>query len=190
MNSTSPVSAPGISQLDPPLRPKRLVRRHLEARTSLSRTSAPHPGRVTGTLTNLIPLIIALHPPHVSIGTTPQACNCLIHRYTFHRYSHAPTPQSTTTSSTPSCATWSATTTAPPPILVYIWLSGEQARRATPLRIRYQELAESTGLSRSAAQAAVAWLKRRKLLSATKDNATDIPTYTLHIPWRRPGPLH
>ncbi len=73
----------------------------------------------------------------------------------------------------------------PAAYLVYIWLSGEQSRRKTPLRISYPELAESTGLSRSAAQAAVAWLKRRKLLSATKQTATDIPTYTLHTPWLR-----
>jgi hypothetical protein len=73
----------------------------------------------------------------------------------------------------------------PAAYLVYIWLCGEQRRHTAPLRISYPELAESTGLSRSAAQAAVAWLKRRKLISATKENATDIPTYTLHTPWLR-----
>jgi hypothetical protein len=73
----------------------------------------------------------------------------------------------------------------PAAYLVYIWLCGEQSRRSDPLRISFQELAESTGLSRSAAQAAVVWLKRRKLLSAQKANATDVPTYTIHKPWRR-----
>ena len=73
----------------------------------------------------------------------------------------------------------------PAAYLVYIWLYGEQARRTATLRISYPELAESTGLSRSATQSAVAWLKRRKLLSATKANATDVPTYTLHTPWQR-----
>jgi len=73
----------------------------------------------------------------------------------------------------------------PAAYLVYVWLYGERHRRPDPLRISYPELAESTGLSRSAAQSAVAWLKRRKLLSATKANATDIPTYTLHAPGQR-----
>jgi hypothetical protein len=73
----------------------------------------------------------------------------------------------------------------PAAYLVYVWLLGEQGRRSGALRISFQELAESTGLSRSAAQTAVSWLKRRKLLSATKENATDIPTYTIHTPWRR-----
>jgi hypothetical protein len=73
----------------------------------------------------------------------------------------------------------------PAAYLVYIWLCGEQARRADPLRISFPELAESTGLSRSATQSAISWLKRRKLLSATKANATDVPVYTIHAPWRR-----
>jgi hypothetical protein len=72
----------------------------------------------------------------------------------------------------------------PAAYLVYVWLCGEQHRRSDALRISFQELAESTGLSRSAAQSAVAWLKRRKLLSATKENATDVPTYTVHAPWQ------
>jgi CRP-like cAMP-binding protein len=73
----------------------------------------------------------------------------------------------------------------PAAYLVYVWLCGEQARRSSALRISFQELAENTGLSRSAAQSAVSWLKRRKLISSTKENATDIPTYNLHTPWRR-----
>jgi hypothetical protein len=72
----------------------------------------------------------------------------------------------------------------PAAYLVYLWLWGEQHRRTDALRISFQQLAESTGLSRSAAQSAVAWLKRRKLLSATKSNATDVPTYTIHTLWR------
>jgi hypothetical protein len=76
----------------------------------------------------------------------------------------------------------------PAAYLVYVWLCGEHARRSTPLRISFQELAENTGLSRSAAQSAVSWLKRRKLISSTKENATDIPTYTLHTPWQRQQP--
>jgi len=76
----------------------------------------------------------------------------------------------------------------PAAYLLYIWLQGERARRTGPLRISFQELAESTGLSRSAVQGAIAWLKRRKLISAVKANATDVPTYTLHTPWQRIQP--
>jgi predicted transcriptional regulator len=52
------------------------------------------------------------------------------------------------------------------------------------MQVSYQELAESIGVSKSAAQAAVAWLVRRKLLSTAKTNATAIPTYTVLTPWK------
>ena len=73
----------------------------------------------------------------------------------------------------------------PAAFLVYLWLTGEQTRRAVPVAISYAELAENTGLSRSAAQASVAWLKHRKLLAVSKENATAIPVYTVLMPWRR-----
>jgi len=52
------------------------------------------------------------------------------------------------------------------------------------LRVSFQELAESVGVSKSAAQAAVRWLIRRKLLAASKANATAIPSYTVMSPWK------
>lgn len=73
----------------------------------------------------------------------------------------------------------------PAAFLVYLWLAGEQARRKRSVAISYQELAESTGLSRSSVQASVRWLTRRKLLTATKANATAVPKYTVEFPWRR-----
>ena len=76
----------------------------------------------------------------------------------------------------------------PAAFLIYLWLTAEQTRRSSPVAISYQELAESTGLSRSSAQAAVHWLLRRKLLTATKANTTAIPTYTAQFPWRRRVP--
>jgi hypothetical protein len=72
----------------------------------------------------------------------------------------------------------------PAAFLVYLWLTGEQTRRAAPVSISYSDLAESTGLSRSSTQSAVAWLIRRKLLSATRANATATPCYTVLFPWR------
>jgi hypothetical protein len=72
----------------------------------------------------------------------------------------------------------------PAAFLVYLWLTGEQARRKGSVAISYQELAENTGLSRSSTQSSVRWLLGRKLLTATKANATAVPCYTVEFPWR------
>jgi len=72
----------------------------------------------------------------------------------------------------------------PASFLVYVWLTSEQERRRGAVQVSYQELAESTGISKSSAQAAVGWLMRRKLLVASKDSATAIPQYTVRTPWR------
>jgi hypothetical protein len=45
-------------------------------------------------------------------------------------------------------------------------------------------MAESIGVSKSSAQAAVRWLIRRKLLVASKANATAIPSYKVLTPWK------
>jgi hypothetical protein len=68
--------------------------------------------------------------------------------------------------------------------LLYLWLAAEQTRRNAPVKVSYVELAESVGVSKSSAQAAVSWLVRRKLLSVSKDNVTATPCYTVRRPWR------
>ena len=73
----------------------------------------------------------------------------------------------------------------PAGFLVYLWLTIEQQKRKGGVQISYQELAESIGVSKSSAQAAVGWLVRRKLLAATKENATAVPTYNVMRPWVR-----
>jgi hypothetical protein len=73
----------------------------------------------------------------------------------------------------------------PVAFLVYLWLAAEQKRRNGVVQISYQELAESIGVSKSSAQAAVSWLCRRKLLSSTKENATAVPRYSVLTPWKR-----
>jgi hypothetical protein len=73
----------------------------------------------------------------------------------------------------------------PVSFLVYLWLATEQQKRKGAVKISYQELAESIGVSKSSAQAAVGWLVRRKLLSATRENATAVPTYNVMRPWVR-----
>jgi Mn-dependent DtxR family transcriptional regulator len=73
----------------------------------------------------------------------------------------------------------------PVSFLVYLWVAAEQQRRNSPVKISYQELAESIGVSKSSAQSAVGWLVRRKLLSVTKATVTATPSYKVHSPWRR-----
>ncbi len=71
----------------------------------------------------------------------------------------------------------------PVAFLVYLWLAAEQKRRGTPLKISYQDLAESMGVSKSSVQAGIAWLVRRKPLTASKQNATATPVYSVLTPW-------
>jgi hypothetical protein len=72
----------------------------------------------------------------------------------------------------------------PVSFLVYLWLAAAQRQKTTPVQISYQDLAESVGVSKSSAQAAVGWLVRRKLLAASKQNATATPRYTVLTPWK------
>ena len=72
----------------------------------------------------------------------------------------------------------------PVSFLVYVWLAAEQEKRSSAVQISYQELAENIGVSKSAAQSAVAWLVHRKLLAATKENATAVPRYSVLEPWK------
>jgi len=72
----------------------------------------------------------------------------------------------------------------PVSFLVYLWLTAAQARAGAEVRISFQEMAESIGVSKSADQAAVRWLVRRKLLHATKANATAVPSYKVMTPWK------
>jgi hypothetical protein len=73
----------------------------------------------------------------------------------------------------------------PVSFLVYLWLAAEQQRRSSVVQISYQELAESIGVSKSAAQAAVAWLAQRKLILVAKSTATATPRYKVLSPWKR-----
>lgn len=72
----------------------------------------------------------------------------------------------------------------PVSFLVYLWLASEQARRRAQVRVSYQEVAESIGVSKSSAQAAIRWLLKRKLLTVNKQAITATPCYTVRSPWR------
>ncbi|HEY3627276.1 MAG TPA: helix-turn-helix domain-containing protein [Terracidiphilus sp.] len=72
----------------------------------------------------------------------------------------------------------------PAAFLVYLWLSAEQARRRAEVRVSYEEMAESIGISKSSAQSAARWLLKRKLLTVKKQTVTATPAYTVRTPWR------
>jgi hypothetical protein len=67
--------------------------------------------------------------------------------------------------------------------LVYLWFTGEQ-RKGNVVEASYRQIAESIGVSKSSAQAAVGWLIKRKLLAATKKTVTATPRYRVLAPWR------
>ena len=67
--------------------------------------------------------------------------------------------------------------------LVYLWVASEQ-RRGKDVQASYQQIAESIGVSKSSAQAAVGWLVKRKLLACTKATVTATPRYRALAPWQ------
>lgn len=78
---------------------------------------------------------------------------------------------------------------SPAAFLVYLWISLEQQRLNAPVAASYTQLAEETGLSRSTAQTAIAWLLGRELLTVERASVTATPIYQALAPWRRiPGP--
>ena len=75
--------------------------------------------------------------------------------------------------------------------LVYLWFTGEQGkeqrkelRKGDVVEASYRQIAESIGVSKSSAQAAVGWLVKRKLLTSTKKTVTATPRYKVLTPWR------
>jgi|SRR5580692_6019619 hypothetical protein len=72
----------------------------------------------------------------------------------------------------------------PVSFLVYLWLAAGQAKTRVDVRVSYQQVAESVGISKSSAQAAIGWLLKRRLLTVQKESATATPSYTVRSPWR------
>ena len=74
----------------------------------------------------------------------------------------------------------------PSALLVYLYLSCRAAgARRNQVSTSHQEMADATGLSKSAVQQATRSLRRRKLLDVNRENQTAVPTYTVLRPWRR-----
>src|SRR4051812_17951441 len=72
----------------------------------------------------------------------------------------------------------------PSAFLVYLqlWLRASGRRTAA---VSHQTMADATGLSKSAVQAAVRTLLRRRLIRAARSSPTAVPAYTVLRPWRR-----
>jgi DNA-binding GntR family transcriptional regulator len=73
----------------------------------------------------------------------------------------------------------------PAAYLVYLHLYGQAARRRwKPIRASLRALGEATGLSKSAVQTALDLLRRRQLISITRNNATAVPEHRVLRHWR------
>jgi DNA-binding MarR family transcriptional regulator len=58
--------------------------------------------------------------------------------------------------------------------------------RLRSIEVSLQEIADDTGLSKSAVQAGLRLLKRRKLVRSERNSVTSTPTYFPLRPWVRP----
>jgi hypothetical protein len=72
----------------------------------------------------------------------------------------------------------------PSAFVVYLWLWSRTHGVDRPtVHQSHQQLADATGLSKSAVQSAIKVLLRRHLVSARQTSRTATPEYTLHRPW-------
>lgn len=75
---------------------------------------------------------------------------------------------------------------APSAFLVYVHLWGQsKGLESECVQASLQQIAERTGLSKSAVQNGLRILVRRKLVKVRKETVTSIPQYWLLRPWRR-----
>lgn len=72
----------------------------------------------------------------------------------------------------------------PSAFLVYLQLVYRAGRRGR-LQVSHRDMATMTGLSKSAVQAAIRALSRRRLIRSTRQSATAVPEYAVLRPWRR-----
>jgi DNA-binding GntR family transcriptional regulator len=74
----------------------------------------------------------------------------------------------------------------PSSFLVYVLLWRVTHGSGQPTaQLALQDLAEATGLSKRAVQAALGWLSKRKLISVARASIIAVPVYTVLRPWRR-----
>ena len=74
----------------------------------------------------------------------------------------------------------------PAAYLVYLHLFGQAVRaKWKPVEASLRSLAEETGLSKSAVQTALDWLRRRELIKTESKHATAVPKHRVLRHWRR-----
>lgn len=77
---------------------------------------------------------------------------------------------------------------SPAAFLVFLLLwRRTHGERAPAARLSHREIADETGLSKSAVQHALRILHRRGLVKSTRRHRTDTPEHEVRRPWRRPG---
>ena len=69
-------------------------------------------------------------------------------------------------------------------VYLHVWRQSIGAGHKV-VSLSLQEMAEGTGLSKSAVQGAVRLLRKRKLLSVSRKNPTATPIYRVERPWAR-----
>jgi hypothetical protein len=69
-------------------------------------------------------------------------------------------------------------------LYLWMWAMTRSVGRKTAF-FSYQAITDRTGLSKSAAQRAVAWLVRRQLMRVRRKSATAVPEYQVLTPWIR-----
>ena len=73
----------------------------------------------------------------------------------------------------------------PAAYLVYLWLYGQAERaRWRGISASLRDIADATGLSKSATQTAVVLLRRRELIETRRAHATATPTHRVLRHWR------
>lgn len=73
----------------------------------------------------------------------------------------------------------------PSAFLVYLHLCCRSSRSRGRVTASHQRIADATGLSKSAVQAAIRTLTRRRLISVARESITAVPEYAVLRPWRR-----
>ena len=72
----------------------------------------------------------------------------------------------------------------PSAFLVFLQLLLQSSGRRGGVSVSHQQLADATGLSKSAVQGAIRTLARRRLIRVTRASSTAVPQYTPLRPWR------
>lgn len=73
---------------------------------------------------------------------------------------------------------------SPSAFLVYLMLWRQRKRKDNRVQLSYAELADSTGLSKRAVQAAISKLQKRKLIIVTRASITAVPVYEVRKSWK------